>query len=126
MPNTIATKHLRAAHVPRIEPRSLDYNTDVRKQLAPLWNFALTFDGYAYFGGDDDVIGRLGPFADSVQQAWAKNGQIPALGEIGMLRACLFYEQRNWCKCGKEGAPVTPNDASYFAALTEAIRAGLT
>lgn len=74
----------------------------MREQLQPLWEFALTFDGYKYFGEDEDVIERLGKFAKSVERAYRKGGGIPALGEIGMLRACLFFEQRNWCNGARE------------------------
>jgi hypothetical protein len=39
-----------------------------------LWTFALTFDGYRYFGGDPSVHNRLGAFAHSVRgvlrRAW--------------------------------------------------------
>jgi hypothetical protein len=112
--------------VPAIDEAGIDYTGNVRQQVAPLWEFALTFDGYKYFGGDDDVVGRLGQFAQSVERAYAKDGRLPALGEIGMLRACLFYEQRNWCKWGKEMAEMTREDVRYFVALAEAIRARLS
>lgn len=107
--------------MPTIDPSALGPR-DVRAQLSPFWEFALTFDGYKYFGGDDDVIDRLGQFAASVERAFAASGQIPALGEIGMLRACLFYEQRNWCKWGKVMAEMTLDDAQYLIALADAIR----
>jgi hypothetical protein len=98
---------------------------DVRDQLAPLWAFALTFDGYTYFGGDEEATSRLGEFAESVRRAYVRDGRVPALGEIGLLRACLFYEQRNWCKWGKVLAEITREDAQYFVSLAEAIRARL-
>ena len=112
--------------MPSIDETRIDYAGDVRDQLGPLWTFALTFDGYRYFGGDDEAIGRLGAFADSVQRAWVTEGQIPALGEIGMLRACLFYEQRNWCKWGKVMTEMTRTDVRYFLALVDAIRTRLS
>lgn len=126
MSELIATQRLRASHVPAIDAEGVDYGGDVRAQLAALWDFALTFDGYRYFGGGDNVIVRLGQFADSVQRAYAKDGRVPALAEIGMLRACLFYEQRNWCKWGKEMSEMTRADVRYFVALAEAIRARLS
>ena len=42
-----------------------------------------------------------------------------------MLRACLFFEQRDWCKWGKVEALIRLDDAEYFVALAEAIRARL-
>src|SRR5262245_15936047 len=92
VPELIATQRLRAADVPSIDADGIDYGRDVRQQLARLWDFALTFDGYRYFGGDEDVIGRLGQFAESMQGAYVRDGRVSAVGEIGMLRACLFYE----------------------------------
>lgn len=79
----IATKRLRASHIPAIDAREIDYGRDAKEQLGPLWEFALTFDGYKYFGGDEDVGPRLGDFAKSIERAtassdtyrrWAKSG----------------------------------------------------
>src|SRR3954469_20564806 len=126
VPALIATKQLRASDVPVINANRIDYSKNVREQLAPLWEFALTFDGYKYFGGDEEVIPRLGQFADSGAQAYREDARIPAFCEIGMLRACLFYEQRNSCKWGKEMSEITRGDAPYFVALAEAIRGRLS
>ena len=75
--------------------------------------------------GDDEVIARLGQFADSVRRAYAKRRPHTSPWGVGMLRACLFYEQRNWCKWGKAMAEVTREDAKYFVSLAEAIRGRL-
>jgi hypothetical protein len=121
----IPTKSLARSQVPAVDPSAIDYREDVREQLSALWAFALSFDGYKYFGGDDDAPSRLGQFAESVERAYLAYDSLPALAEIGMLRACLFYEQRNWCKWGKVMSPMRESDVRYFAALADAIRARL-
>jgi hypothetical protein len=122
----IPTKNLRIDDVPKVEPERLDYGKDPRPQLADLWDFALSFEGYRYFGDDDDALGRLAEFAKSVERSFRTSAQLPRVGEIGMLRACLFFEQRNWCKWGKVDIEMTREDVRYFAALADAIRDRLT
>jgi hypothetical protein len=125
LPAMIATRDLRGSDIPSIDADAIDYS-DPRPQLERLWSFALSFDGYRYFGGDSEHVGdRLGSFANSVERAYARSGELPCLGEIGMYRACLFFEQRNWCKWGKVDTEMTRADVHYFVALIEAIRARL-
>ncbi len=121
IPQPILTKDLLAPNVPSVRPDQL-YGNDHQAQPQPLWTFALTFDGYKYFGGDEDAGERLGSFARSVERSYLGTGQLPRVGEIGMLRACLFFEQRQWCKWGKVDMQMERKDALYLAALTDAIR----
>lgn len=88
---------------------AIDYETDPRDQLGPLWEFALSFDGYEYATnvGGGEVPGLFGT---SVEQDFKNAGRLPPL-ELGKLRACLYFEQRSWLKWdkfrfgGAEGAP---------------------
>lgn len=89
-----------------------------------LWEFALTFDGYRYFGDDEGAPERLGRFADSVRAAHRQDGQLPRL-DLAQLRACLFYEQRRWCKHSTE-THCPPDVALYLEAVLRAIRAHIT
>ena len=53
-----------------------------------LAEFALTFDGYAKFGGFD----RLSTMANAAAKAWRERGSLPATLEEA--RGSLFFEQR--------------------------------
>lgn len=87
---------------------------------AEIWDFALSFDGYTYFGGDEGAQPRLQDFAESVSDAFRKDGRLPAI-DLALLRACLFFEQRLWCKHSMEQS-CPPELASYLDALLRAIR----
>ena len=89
-----------------------------------VWEFARTFDAYRYFAVDD-IHGRLGEFATSVKQEFRVTGEVPRLGDIGMLRACLAYEEHRWCAWGDDDSVMTSDDVRYLAALLEAIRSRL-
>jgi hypothetical protein len=95
------------------------------KEWKDLWTFALTFDGYGYFGGDDGALERLGRFAESVEESFLATGQLPSL-DLAMLRACLFVQQRHWLKWGgvmTRSCP--PESVKYLDALLRAIRSQL-
>lgn len=117
----IPTKRLRASEIPHVDPSSLDYGRPTTPQLQELWTFALSFDGYRYFGVADG-FDRLGDFAASVEREFQQTGTLPRLGEIGMYRACLFLEQRMWCKWDKSDSEPTRRDVEYLRQLAEAIR----
>ena len=111
------------AHVPGLDPVGFTEVPDGGKsgdEWADIWNFALTFDGYTYFGGDQEALPRLQDFAESVSAAFRKDGQLPAI-DLALLRACLFFEQRRWCKHSMEPS-CSPELASYLDALLRAIR----
>jgi len=57
-----------------------------------IWTFALTFDGYEYFGGDPAAPERLLAFNASIKDVY-KAGSLPRI-DLAQLRACLFIEQR--------------------------------
>ena len=126
----IQTKHLREADVPHIDAESPETPADVTFGDKPhatfreVWAFARTFDAYRYFAVDD-VHGRLGEFARSVKEEYLITGRVPRLGEIGMLRACLFYEERRWCTWNDDHPGMTSDDVRYLSALVGAIRSRL-
>jgi len=74
-PGYIANRNLTLDQVPDLLVESLDLSDRVTGGRIPdeweaLWTFALTYDGYAYFGGDNGAAQRLNHLADSVKQAF--------------------------------------------------------
>jgi len=116
----IPTRELRASEVPLVEPDQVDRTTSIGGQLGDLWTFALSFDGYAYFGGTDPAHDRLVQFAQSVSKEFRETGVLPKLGEIGMYRACLFAEQRRWAWMAYSDLAMA--DVQYYKALADEIR----
>ena len=125
VPNSALTH----GQIPDIDVRVLDGDAWLGdgphgERWARLWVFALTFDGFRYFGGDDDaVVGRLGAFDESIRSAYDTDGELPKI-DLALLRACLFYEQRLLCK----HTHIPPDDRrkAYLHSLLEGIRASLT
>jgi hypothetical protein len=58
-----------------------------------------------------------------VEKEFRQTGRLPKLDEIGMYRACLFYERCSWCKSGKAFSEPNRDDVCYFIALLEEVRA---
>jgi hypothetical protein len=81
--------------------------------LEAVTRFALSFDGYAYWGE------RCGERANAAAAAFQESGSVP--GDLAELRACLFYEQARlqWT----EELP-DPGWTGWVQALLDAIRAG--
>lgn len=78
--------------------------------------FALTYDGYAYWSG-------LGELATRALQSWTRYGSLP--DDLDELRACLFFEARRWHHFG--GDPrgrAASYAADLLAAITTAVAAG--
>ena len=73
--------------------------------------FALTYDGYAYW---DD----LSDLANNTVRFWTRNLTLPQ--GIDELRGCLFYEQRRWHHRGDEPRG---RSSDYVWALVDAIGA---
>jgi hypothetical protein len=124
----IANRDLRAADVPPPSVESLDLRGYSDGGTTPdgwgqLWTFALSFRGYEYFGGDDLAPGRLTSFDESVKEAYRADGKLPKL-DLALLRACLFIEQRKWCKAG--WGPMDPDSARYLSALLRAISSAIS
>ena len=71
--------------------------------------FALTYDGYAYWSDVVELAGRA-------LRRWTRDGTLP--DGIDELRACLFFEERRWHHFGEE-----PHGraARYVGALLDAI-----
>ena len=53
-----------------------------------LFEFAVTFDGYAWWGG----VEACGAIANAAAQRWEGTGELPK--SLTVLRSCLFFEQR--------------------------------
>jgi len=76
--------------------------------------FALTYDGYAYWE-------NLPELAQRALASWTRDGSLPAT--IDECRGCLFYEQRRWHHFGDVPAG---RSLDYFWALAGAVRAKLS
>ena len=76
-----------------------------------VFEFALSYDGYAHYGD------RCGEIANRAAGDYSTHGRLP--DSVDVLRACLFFEQRRWRHFGE-----TPDAEArdYFDALLEAIR----
>ncbi len=118
----IPTRTIRASQVPTVASGSTSAGLDARAALAEVWIFGRSFDGYRYFGGPPRGLQRLRLFADNVADEYAITGTIPALGEVGMLRACLAAETDRWTSPAEFEGEMTTADVTYIAALLEAIR----
>lgn len=133
LPRLIPNSSLLPEQVPGYYLESLDpvgFNSGVidpdlganTEEWNELWTFALTFDGYQYFGQDDGALERLGNFAASVERSFQGNGQLPSI-DLAMLRACLFVQQRHWLKwAGVMTRSCPPETVKYLDALLRAIR----
>jgi hypothetical protein len=75
-----------------------------------VFDFALTYDGYAYWDG-------LAELANRTVQRWTRDRSLP--DDLGELRACLFHEQRRWHHFGDDPAG---RSAQYMWALVGGIR----
>ena len=128
-PRLIENRHLRRRDVPQVDVASLrpegwDGSAGYSAaDWARLWEFALTFDGYRYLGGDPGAAARLASFAESVRESYFGHGRLPEL-DLALLRACLFAEQRRWCKHAME--PPEERDKQYLNELVAAIRLGIS
>jgi hypothetical protein len=59
-----------------------------------------------------------------VRDARRNTGELPKL-DLALLRACLFYEQRRWCKHSMEYS-CPPEAALHLESLLNGIRAALS
>lgn len=127
LPRQISNISLQVSDVPALDVPSLDpvdFTAMQDDDWGALWTFALTFDGYRYFGGDEGAGDRLGDFANSIRHAYERDSALPEI-DLAQLRACLFFEQRRWCKHSMERT--CPADAAiYLGALVDAIRRAIT
>jgi len=101
-PNAVANGALRPTAVPT--------ETDGWDRLD---EFALTYDGYAYWD-------NLPELAQRALSTWTRDGSLPPT--LDERRACLFYEQRRWHHFGDVPAG---RSLAYMWALAAAIRAEL-
>lgn len=83
------------------------------RDLPAITSFALSFDGYAYWGE------QCGDRAERAVAAFRQTGELPAT--LSALRACLFYEQGRlrWTR-----VPPDEEWTTWIQALLDAIRAG--
>lgn len=93
-------------------PLTLSSSPDSDASWSPdITEFALTFDGYAAFGG------QVGDLANATLEKWEQTRELPR--NLIALRACLFFEQRRYRHFGHEpGEDAMP----YIRALIKAIR----
>lgn len=77
-------------------------------------HFALTFNGYEYWGSFE----ACGTMANQWREAWQKARLLPST--LTELRTCLFFEQRRWHHAGYDP---DAEAMTYIRALLEAIRA---
>jgi len=97
-------------------------NTDLTEKDLPApdddsWHsiaeFALSFDGYSYWGLSD----QCGDIANKSLNAWREKKILP--NSLTELRTCLFFEKRRWHHFGDSPDKKT---MAYLHALIEAIR----
>jgi len=75
--------------------------------------FALTYDGYAYWSDVAELAGRC-------LQQWTRSGMLP--DGLDELRACLFFEERRWHHFGEEPhGRAARYVASLLAGITSAV-----
>ena len=96
-------------------------NADLTEQDMPsptaqwpqIGRFALTFDGYSYWGTFD----KCAEISNRWEEAYAERQALP--DSLTDLRTCLFFEQRHWRHYGWD-----PDEQAmrYIRALLEAIR----
>ena len=77
--------------------------------------FALTFDGYDYWGSFDTCAG----IANAASQRFAATGALP--DSLLGVRTCLFFEQRRWRHFNEEPSV---DAMSYIRALVERTHTG--
>lgn len=129
-PTLIPNRTLTDRDIPSCSPSNLDpegYNTidgSDSDQWGTVWRFALTFDGYDYFGGDPAAPERLFAFNSSIRDA-QRAGSLPSI-DLAQLRACLFVEQRAACKWSGMDTTCSRETARYLDALLAAIRRDVT
>ncbi len=133
LPELISNASLLPDHVPRWSPTNLDpvgFNSGLvddelgenTAEWLDIWTFALTFDGYRYFGGDDSAPERLSSFASSIETTFGQTSKLPRI-DLAFLRACLFAQQRHWLKWGGVMTRECPErTAEYLEVLLVAIR----
>ncbi len=125
---------LTASDLPRLRLDQLDRGDYLegsigrsRKEWQQLWEFARSFDGYAYFGGDGEAPQRLDDFNLSVRDAFHGNRELPTL-DTRLLRACLFMEQQRLTKAKpttvlQRERTIHPSSVAYLQALVDGIAA---
>jgi hypothetical protein len=75
--------------------------------------FALSFDGYNYWGS----LKKCAEISNNSAQTYREKGILPS--SLTDLRTCLFFEQRRWRHFGEHPDKDT---MTYIHALVEAIR----
>jgi len=90
--------------------RPLDLALEEYDQTGDMSALALSFDGYAAFGGTEAVS----QLVKGTEQRWKRTGKLPAT--LGRLRTCLFFEQQ------ASHHSDSPLEGPYTEALVAAIR----
>ncbi len=122
LPEPIATGDLRASNVP--EPDDAGPSEPIQEpslNFPAICRFARKFDASRYFGVED-VHGIVAAVANSIRAEYGLAGAIPDVGNLGVLRACLAYEERRWCTWDEDARSMSVADQRYLAALVRTIR----
>jgi hypothetical protein len=90
---------------------------DIPPPSAEYWGvidlFALSFDGYGYWGSFE----KCAEMGNSSLKSWQEKKTLPH--SLTELRTCLFFEQRRWRHFDEQPDSET---MAYIHALVEAIR----
>ncbi len=82
--------------IPNADLRECDLPLFVNKWDQPLFQFAMSFDGYRFM--ESPTTQKLGAFANQAMRTYEKEGALPK--SLSELRACLFFEGRRWHHVG--------------------------
>ena len=75
-------------------------------------DFAISFDGYGFFGSFDACAER----ARSVEASWLESAELP--NDLSELRGCLFF----WQRSEHFGGALSDEKLAHVEALLDAIR----
>jgi len=81
-----------------------------------IWPFALTFDGYTYWGSST----KSAEIANQWSEMYLTKRSLP--DSLTELRTCLFFEQRRWRHFGYDPDPSDAETTGYIQALIDRIR----
>jgi hypothetical protein len=113
----LPTSSLRRSHLP--PPRA--------PWLSNLNDFALTFDGYEFAGGMEELVA----LSDHQTRVFRDSGRVSSAMTLDIARACIFRVQRAWRNQVQEWAPghypgPYADELSFVWALIEWMRVHVT
>ena len=115
--------------IPNAALTELDLPLANDKWYGPLFQFAMSFDGYRFIASkpssdNTTALQRLGAFANDAMRTYEQRKLLPQ--SLSELRACLFFEGRRWHHIGSAAGGYEAFDKggramNYVHALLEAI-----